>query len=76
MLDPHVSFFFDQDPMKERLVAQPPVRVISTLIDADDVGEQPERIIDLRLTEQAPLLSSRLPLVFCFLLGVIGCVSD
>ena len=45
VFDTSVALFFDEDPMEERLVAQPPVRFISTLIDADDVGEQPERVM-------------------------------
>jgi hypothetical protein len=34
--------------MEKRLVTQPPVRVISALVHTQDVGEQPERIIEVR----------------------------
>ncbi|MGO1435440.1 MAG: hypothetical protein ACTHV4_07605 [Canibacter sp.] len=47
VFDPDIPFFLDEDPVEERLVTQSPVRVISTLIHFDDVGEQPERVIEV-----------------------------
>lgn len=38
VLDPNIASL-DEDPVEERLVAESPVRVISTLVNADDVGE-------------------------------------
>lgn len=48
VLDPRIPFFLNEDPMEKRLVTQPPVRVISALVHTQDVGEQPERIIEVR----------------------------
>ncbi|MGK0740633.1 hypothetical protein ACSHWG_01940 [Leucobacter sp. Z1108] len=48
VLDPDITLFLDENSVEERLVAQSSVRVISTLVDADDVGEQAERVVKVR----------------------------
>ena len=48
VLDSNITLFLDEDPVEERLVTESSVRVISTLVDADDVGEQAERVVKVR----------------------------
>ncbi|WP_240739916.1 hypothetical protein [Leucobacter triazinivorans] len=47
VFDTDIPVFLDEDPVEERLIAQSPVCVISTLVHADDVGKQPERVIEV-----------------------------
>ena len=71
VLDSNITLFLDEDSVEERLVTQPPVRVVSTLINADDIGEQPERVVKVRP-------SLRILVVMCFkpVLNVTDLVRD
>ena len=48
VLDPNITLFLDEDPVEERLVTESPVRVIGTLVHADNIGEQAERVVKVR----------------------------
>ena len=47
VFDTDIPVFLDENPVKERLIAQSPVCVISSLIHTDDVGKQSERVIEV-----------------------------
>lgn len=46
--DAHVVVLVDVDRLEQRLVAQPAVRVVGVGIDVGDVGQQLERVIEIR----------------------------
>ncbi|MCT1384108.1 hypothetical protein M4D54_00415 [Brachybacterium sp. p3-SID1565] len=48
MLDAQLVVLVDEDLGEERLVAKTPVRVVAAGVDVGAVGEEPERVVEVR----------------------------